>query len=375
MLLLATEIWKSHGGIQRYMRMVCRILADRGEEFATLALLDEPNHRPGDASFSTTCCSGSKWSFCVEAFRLATKGAARTCIVGHIAFLPLVWVLRQVKLIHRYAIVLHGLEAWYRLSWISRSVARKADVIIATTHYTGREFCFHNGLNANNCVVIPLACNFCASAIRRAGLRSELRVLTVTRLSVADAYKGIDTLLRAVRAASDAGVKLTLDVVGSGNDKERLEDLARSLGVHTFVRFRGSAPDEELEQLLAESDVFAMPSKKEGFGIVFLEAMAAGLPCIGANHGGTPEVIVHGESGFLIEYGDADQLAFYLRALSQSPGLREAMARAAYRRATETLSFDVMARSWNHLIERLENQGSEAFAALEDRNKVPTVAP
>jgi glycosyltransferase involved in cell wall biosynthesis len=68
-----------------------------------------------------------------------------------------------------------------------------------------------------------------------------------------------------------------------------------------------------------------MPSKKEGFGIVFLEAMRSGKPCIGGNHGGTPDVIEHGKSGFLVEYGNIDELANQIRVLADDPALRQTM--------------------------------------------------
>jgi glycosyltransferase involved in cell wall biosynthesis len=68
-----------------------------------------------------------------------------------------------------------------------------------------------------------------------------------------------------------------------------------------------------------------MPSKKEGFGIVFLEAMRSGKPCIGGNHGGTPDVIEHGKSGFLVEYGNVEELADQIRVLVDDPTLRQTM--------------------------------------------------
>ncbi|HEY6342514.1 MAG TPA: glycosyltransferase [Bryobacteraceae bacterium] len=92
--------------------------------------------------------------------------------------------------------------------------------------------------------------------------------------------------------------------------------------------------------------------------MVFLEAMTAGLPCIGANHGGTPEVIDHGETGFLIEYGDAEQLVIYLRAIAESPELYYSLSRAARRRATDILSFNSMYESWSGLIDALKPPGN-----------------
>ena len=86
--------------------------------------------------------------------------------------------------------------------------------------------------------------------------------------------------------------------------------------------------------------------------------MASGLPCIGANHGGTPEVIEHFETGFLIEYDDAAQMVIYFRALVESPDLYLALSRAAYHRATETLGFNAMTKGWNRLADSLNLTGT-----------------
>jgi glycosyltransferase involved in cell wall biosynthesis len=284
-------------------------------------------------------------------------------------------MLHLLGLMGRYAVVLHGVEAWRRLPWLSRLASRGATVLIATTRYTVREFCFHNGIESTPCIVIPLASSFQPRSINRSAPVSELRLLTTTRLSASDTYKGVDTILLALRRARDSGLNFRLELVGSGDDRIRLQRAATSLGVQDLIRFRGQVRDEELQKLLLESHVFVMPSKKEGFGIAFLEAMAAGLPAIGANHGGTPEVIEHGESGFLIEYGDADRLVFYLRALMESPVLYHAISEAARRRAAETLSFAAMSRSWRDLLETLKKSehGERTAAFTPDRNGVADV--
>jgi glycosyltransferase involved in cell wall biosynthesis len=260
--------------------------------------------------------------------------------------------------VENYTVVLHGLEAWYRHSWLTRKAARGASCIVATTTYTAREFCYLNGLDAKRCIVIPLATDSRTPAMLPAAPEGHMRLLAVSRLSTADRYKGIDILLRAIRMGLDEGLALRLDIVGDGNDASRLKDLTERLGIQNSVTFRGSVPDEDLDQLYRSSHVFVMPSKKEGFGIVFLEAMAVGLPCIGGNHGGTPEVIHHGVSGYLVEFGDIEQLVFYFRVIGESAELYSLLSRAARHRAMRVLGFDNMAKSWDELIDRLKALGN-----------------
>lgn len=359
MLLLATEVWRTHGGVQRYMMMIGRMLTDRCEHFALLTLLDGLEHGSTDVlANKATRCGGNKWRFCLQAFLMGFGGHGRVTVVGHLALLPLTWVLHTLGLVGKYAVVLHGTEAWQRIPWLSRIAARRATALVATTRYTMREFCYHNRIPTSKCFVIPLASNFSLPGIVNREPGSQLKILTVSRLSKADTYKGIDTVFLALRRGKDKGLNLKLDLVGSGNDMERLQVAARSLGVQELVNFRGSITDEELKGLFSESHVFVMPSKKEGFGIAYLEAMAAGLPCIGANHGGTPEVIQHGESGFLIEYGDSEQLAFYLSTILESGALYASLSKAARRRAANTLSFEVMAHSWDRLLDTMNDANS-----------------
>ena len=291
MLLLAAEVW-GHGGIQRYMKMILRIAEVHHQPCDVLSVHDDVDTPSPDGSAYIGCC-GSKWKYCFEALRFAVRGKARKIIVGHVGLLPVAWILQMTRFTDEYTLVLHGIEAWRRLGCIQRIAARRAKCIVATTAYTAREFCYFNGIDRRRCSIVPLAGDIQARQFNRSAPERELQLMTVSRLSAADRYKGFDCLLASVRLGLDCGLPLTLQIVGSGDDIERLRGIANSLGIQNALRFRGALADAELEQVYRESHVFVMPSKKEGFGIVYLEAMAAGLPCIGANHGGVPEVVEH----------------------------------------------------------------------------------
>jgi phosphatidylinositol alpha-1,6-mannosyltransferase len=375
-LLLATEIWRSPGGIQRYMKMLVDIMDLPGDRASILTLLDSEADIPPTLSCSSiSCCGGSKWTFCLSALRLAKSHKIQTAIVGHVALLPIAWMLKRLGYIQQYVVVLHGIEAWQRLRLLSRLSSRGVAAVIATTHYTAREFCYHNKLGNLKSAIIPLGSTIKAPQ-GPPEIAGDLRLLTVTRLAVADLYKGVDTVLHAVSRGRELGLNLSLEIVGDGDDRGRLEGIARSLGVQAAVRFRGSVPDVELQKAYAHAHVFVLPSKKEGFGIAFLEAMSSGIPCIGANHGGVPEVITHSESGFLIEYGDVDELVVLLRALMESPTLLSHMSKAALDRA-KTLTFGAMAESWRSLLRDLQIRSvradnivpADALSALPDRRR------
>ena len=155
-------------------------------------------------------------------------------------------------------------------------------------------------------------------------------VLCVSRLVI---RKGQDTLIRAwpqVRAAG--GMQPVLLLVGGGPAAGRLQRLARRLGVADAVRFTGQVPDAELPAYYAAANVFAMPCRTrmggldvEGFGIVYLEAAAAGLPVIAGDSGGAPDAVRDGETGCVVPGGDVAALTQRLIRLLGDPAAAKAM--------------------------------------------------
>ncbi len=145
-------------------------------------------------------------------------------------------------------------------------------------------------------------------------------------MSAAERYKGHDLLIdsweNVLRAVADA----ELHVVGGGDDRGRLEAKASSAGLAGRIRFLGELPDEHLEREYRDCAFFVLPSSREGFGLVFLEAMRAGKACIGCR-GAASEIIEDGASGFVVEPGDGDCLTAALTRLFQEDDSRERMGR------------------------------------------------
>jgi len=149
---------------------------------------------------------------------------------------------------------------------------------------------------------------FVANPADEESASSAATILTVSRLSGADSYKGIDHLIDAMPAIVHANPKARLHIIGRGDDLPRLQGLAQKAKLNGVVRFLGYVADEEMKRELRGCRLFALPSSKEGFGLVYLEAMAHGKPCLGASEGGTPEVI-SADTGVLTPYGDVPALA------------------------------------------------------------------
>lgn len=167
--------------------------------------------------------------------------------------------------------------------------------------------------------------------------------------------KAIDVLLAAL--ARPAAREVHLAVVGSGPQLEALRDVAGRLGVAGRVRFLGQVEEERKWQILQASDAYVSSTMHEGFGLVYLEGMASGLPVVTPNYGGQVDFLREGETGFLVPPGDADALAAAIARLQADPGLAAAIGRANRERAPE-YRIERCAEAYERLFERV--RGSRA---------------
>jgi len=182
-------------------------------------------------------------------------------------------------------------------------------------------------------------------SVRRAAAPTFLYVGRLKR------YKGVEYALRAVAAARARGLDVRLDIAGKGDDRPRLETLARELGAGDSVRFLGFVDDEEKRRLLRQSWAVVFPSPKEGWGITNVEAAACGTPAVASDSPGLRESVRDGETGYLVPHGDVAALTDRLITLAQDPG-RVEMLGAAGRRFAESLTWDRAARETLQHLER-----------------------
>ena len=169
-------------------------------------------------------------------------------------------------------------------------------------------------------------------AIRsRLGIGSSPLLLTVARLM---RRKGHDRVIEAMPCILKSYPDARYVIAGTGSEATRLQRLANELGVGHAVIFLGRVPDDEILALYQAADVFVHPNRElpsgdvEGFGIVFLEANACGVPVIGGNSGGTPDAIQHGVTGYLVDPNDVDEIADRILTLLGDPALRTRMGQA-----------------------------------------------
>jgi glycosyltransferase involved in cell wall biosynthesis len=201
------------------------------------------------------------------------------------------------------------------------------------------------------------------------GLREELGggrqgplVLTPARL---DAQKGHRTLFEAIPQVPDA----TFVLAGEGPEREALEALAAQFGIADRVRFLGRR--EDVPELLAACDVFALPSLYEGSSLAVLEAMAARIPIVSSAIGGTEELIEDGRSGLLFAPGDSEALAAALRRVLGDPGLRKSLATHARERVEAGLTREATASKVTGVYRELLGEAPGADRPLPEARRNP----
>jgi len=167
----------------------------------------------------------------------------------------------------------------------------------------------------------------------------DASVLIVGRMSRAERYKGHDEILESWSAVVRRVPGAQLVIAGQGDDVTRLRETAASLGLSNDALFLGFVADGTLEALRQRVALFALPSRGEGLGLVYLDAMRAGLACIGGGHDADADVIVHGETGEMVDQGDREALATSIINLLREPERRAEYGAAGRRRFEADFTF------------------------------------
>jgi glycosyltransferase involved in cell wall biosynthesis len=315
-LLLTPDLFSTDGGISRMLRLYLKALCEISGESDEVRLLSLNDHLLDSTDLRRytsgrlaewEVCSRNKVKFCEAALRLGMRSNRIVC--GHVAQLPLAWAACRFSRRKAYFLVAHGIEVWRPFSVLERRALLGADLILCVSEFTRRQLLDHCPVPPERTAVLHNALDpFMEPQAPAPAAGGPPVILVVSRLSATESYKGIDHLIEAMPAVRAAVPDARLRIVGRGDALPSLQELARRRNLGEAVSFAGYVSDSELHGEFARCRMFALPSQKEGFGLVYLEAMANGRPCLGARSGGTPEVITP-EAGVLVEFGDVPGIA------------------------------------------------------------------
>jgi glycosyltransferase involved in cell wall biosynthesis len=369
-LLVLPGAFGPTGGIEMYNRLLIKafheIALERRGTCETLLLLDDDG-RYDDRYFSAGLSlprsfSGSRPRFAAAILERAARLGPNLIVFGHVNFASVALATRAIRPTSEQWFITHGIEVWRRMSPQQRLAVGTAEHILSVSDYTREQLVRHNGIRRGRVGLQPCALDpFWADDFARlrepavAGTRvdpARPMLMTVARLADTERYKGIDQVIRALPALAKAIPGIRYAIVGTGTDRARLEQVARECGVAERVEFRGRVSSEALAAAYAESALFVMPSAKEGFGIVFLEAALFNKASIGGNHGGTPEVIADGVTGRLVTYDDVPGFARVCAEMLADPEALAVMGRRARARLDERFTDATLVQTLRQLVGR-----------------------
>lgn len=337
-LALATDAYGGYGGIARYNRDLAEALAAR-HDVGRVEILPRlaPRREPLPARVRQAAPRHGRARYALAAAAAVARLRPSVILNAHLYHAPL-----AARLAHASGAalvsVLHGSEIWSGVPpRLLAPLARSARVLCASRDTEARILALCPALEGRTAVTFNTVGDSFrpgdrAAARRRYGVEDTFTVLTVARLDPrpgpdGPGYKGHERIVRHL-ATLPVGRPVTYLVAGDGGDRARIERVAREAGVAARVRFLGKVPDAELPALYRAADLFALPSTGEGFGIVYLEAMASGVPAIGLAVGGAAEALgVHPHG---IAAAPADFPAAFARAAASATTLDDnARARLA----------------------------------------------
>jgi glycosyltransferase involved in cell wall biosynthesis len=318
------QVFSCEGGIQSYVKdVLSAYLAEPSTPPADVFLLrdscDSPNPlEGGKLTFHYLKGGHSLWERSKLAATLTKQlmtGSYQHVVCGHVRLTPLVGPLCDLFQVP-YTNVIYGKEVWKPVPPLQHRALRKAQGMWAISRYSRDLACQSNQLCPSKFHMMPCIVDGDvfypgpkrSDLLQQYGLDDRLVLMTVARLWSGDIYKGVDVTIRALPKILQAFPDVKYLVVGRGDDQPRLAQLAKDLGVEKQVVFAGFVPTEDLVDHYRLADAYVMPSK-EGFGIVYLEAMACGVPTLSGDDDGSADPLQDGKLGWRVPYRDSEAVA------------------------------------------------------------------
>lgn len=326
-LYLVPDMFGSPGGIARHGHTVCRALTS-SFDVSVVALHDQREaHQEAAKAFPQMeyeACSSNRLKFVTKALR-GLRQRPSLILIEHPNFSHLGWLLARLRRVP-CVVITHGVDIWTPLSPLRRKAITWAERVICVSHFSAKRAREANGIAEERIRVLHNCLDPDYKKIKtERGKASHPSLLTVSRILRSEEYKGHDLVIRALPTVLERFPNLIYNIVGDGDGRSQMETLAKQQKVSHAVRFHGVVPDETLANFYANTSLFVMPSRREGFGLVFLEAMAQGIPVIGGSEDATPEVIQDGESGLIVNPTSVEAVAAAISRLLSDDNLRQEM--------------------------------------------------
>ncbi|WP_406825684.1 glycosyltransferase family 4 protein [Pedobacter sp. KACC 23697] len=333
-LFLTLKTFSFTGGIEKVCRSLSRVLYDLSEEElvqSTVYSMYDKNADRDSRYLSKNQFrgfNGNKERFVVQSFLSGLK--ADVILLSHIHLINIVYFIKKLHPHKRIYLLAHGIEIWKKLSDTKLKMLNQLDKIICVSQFTADKIMeMHHIPSAqlevlNNCLdpfyYLPGDYDKPQILLDRYHLnRKNLILFSLSRLSSSEKYKGYDHTIELLPKLLEEYPNLVYVLAGKWDlvEKKRLDDLIAINHLQEHIRLVGFIDEAELTEHFLLSDVFILPSKKEGFGIVFIEAMASGLRVIAGNKDGSVDALQNGALGLLVDPDNQEDILYGISMLLQ----------------------------------------------------------
>lgn len=315
-LFLYLDAFRQTGGIEKFNKAFLKALDDISTEnkidYKAFSLCDD---KPDTRYVNADKHKGfryNKFTFVINSIREGLK--ADVVIIGHLNLALVGLIVKFFKPNKKVILVAHGIEIWNEQPFIKSELIRKADLILAVSRFTKDNIVKHNNISDDKVKIfhntldpyfnLPTQKEKPKYLLERYGLSVETKIiLTITRINKFEGYKGYDMVIRALQDIIKDFPDIKYILVGKFDtvEERRLKNLVMQNNLDNNFILTGFIKEEELVDHYLLADVFVMPSKKEGFGIVFIEAAACGLPVIAGNKDGSSDALLDGRLGRCVD--------------------------------------------------------------------------
>lgn len=371
-LVFCTEAFGGRGGIPQFNRDLCRALsaeplAAQVRALPRIAPVDPVEDIPKRVDYRAEA-AGPKLQYAWNAARSVLRSPASDpfdlVLCGHLHLLPLAWLSArwvQAPLL----LVVHGLEARTPSDkWLANQLVPQVDAFVSVSNHTKKQLVRWSGVDPENGRVVPNCIDRSRftpgpappNLLKRYGLQDRTVLMTLGQLPVQEKRKGHDEVLEVLPELADDVPDLAYLICGDGPDRDRLEAKATRLGVGDRTIFAGYVPEEEKVGHYRMADAFAMPGRTEGFGIVYLEALACGVPVVASRADASKEAVRNGKLGAVVDPDDpASVKEGILKALREPHGVPDGL---------DYFSVDRFRARWHRVVENCVRDVPTAEAAV-----------
>lgn len=365
-LFLNLTTFSKTGGIERFNRCFLKALSDLDERGITnsraYSAYDQDSATEYYDEKKYKGFRGRKAVFVIKSILAA--GSFDTIVLGHINMAIIGLGIKKLYPSKKIILITHGIDVWRQLSASKKRILDLADTILSVSNFTKSKLIELHGVDADKIKIfpntidpfftMPPTVSKTDNFNQRYGISADdFVVYTLTRLSATELFKGYDKVIEAIGLLVKEHHSIKYIIAGKYDEteKKRLDDLIARYNLQGHVILTGFIDEGELVSHYSMADVYIMPSKKEGFGIVFIEALVCGVPVIAGNADGSVDALLNGELGSLVNPDSVGEIRDALVVhIKQRYRLNEQQRWDAREKTIENFSFEKYRQRLENLV-------------------------